>query len=71
MFYAGDLIHDKYSDIILEKDKTKTYCIAVYIGGNVWRIARKRKKIAVGGYKFGGTIATPSPIVYVVGRNIG
>ena len=46
------------------------YCIAGYIGGNnIWRIARKRKKIAIGGYKFGGysTIATPSPGVYVVG----
>ena len=32
-----------------------TYCIAGYIGGNnVWRIAGKRKKIAFGGYKFGG-----------------
>jgi hypothetical protein len=35
----------------------------------VWWIARKRKKIAIGGYKFGGygTIATPSPGVYAVG----
>ena len=46
--------------------------IARYIcGNNVWRIARKRKKIAIGGYKFGtgsrGTIATPSPGVYTVG----
>ena len=39
------------------------YRIAGYIGGNnIWRIARKWKKIAIGGYKFGsGTIATPSP----------
>ena len=40
------------------------YRIAGYIGGNnIWRIARKRKKIAIGGYKFGGygTISTPSP----------
>ena len=40
------------------------YRIAGYIGGNnIWRIARKRKKTAIGGYKFGsyGTIATPSP----------
>ena len=40
------------------------YRIAGYIGGNnIWRIARKRKKIAIGGYKFGGygTIAMPSP----------
>ena len=47
-----------------------TYHIAGYIGGNnVWRIARKRKKIAIGGYKFGGygMIATPSLGVYVVG----
>ena len=39
------------------------YRTAGYIGGNdIWRIARKRKKIAIGGYKFGGygTIATPS-----------
>ena len=39
------------------------YRIAGYIGGNnVWRIARKRKNIAIGGYKFGGygMIATPS-----------
>ena len=39
------------------------YCIAGYIGrNNIWRIARKRKKIAIGGYKFGryGTITTPS-----------
>ena len=46
------------------------YCIAGYIGGNnVWRIARKWKKNAIGGYKFGGygTIATPSPGVYAVG----
>ena len=42
----------------------KMYHIARYIGGNnIWWIARKRKKIAIGGYKFGGygTIATPSP----------
>ena len=40
------------------------YRIAGYIGGNnIWRIARKRKKIAIDGYKFGGygTIAMPSP----------
>ena len=40
------------------------YRIAGYIGGNnIWWIARKKKKIAIGGYKFGsyGTIATPSP----------
>ena len=46
------------------------YRIAGYIGGNnVWRIARKKKKIAIGGYKFGGygTIATPSSGVYAVG----
>ena len=46
------------------------YRIAGYIGrNNIWRIARKRKKIAFGGYKFGGydTIATPSPGVYAVG----
>ena len=45
------------------------YRIAGYIGGNnVWQIARKRKKIAIGGYKFGGygTIATPSPGVYAI-----
>ena len=45
--------------------------MAGYIGGNnVWRIARKRNKIALGGYKFGGywfTIATPYPRVYAVG----
>ena len=38
--------------------------IAGYIGGNnIWRIAQKRKKIAIARYKFGGygTIATPSP----------
>ena len=43
------------------------YRIAGYIGGNnIWRIARK---IAIGGYKFGGysTIATPSLGVYTVG----
>ena len=43
------------------------YRIAGYIGGNnIWWIARKRKKIAIGGYKFGGfsTITTPSPGVY-------
>ena len=29
--------------------------IAGYIGGNiVWRIARKREKIAIGGYNFDG-----------------
>ena len=47
----------------------RNYCIAEYIGGNnVWRIARKRKKIAIGGYKFGGygTITTPSPRVYAI-----
>ena len=46
------------------------YRIAGYIGGNnIWRIARKRKKIAIGGYKFGGygTIAMPSLGVYAVG----
>ena len=46
------------------------YHITGYIGGNnIWWIARKRKKIAIGGYKFGGcgTIATPSPGVYAVG----
>ena len=40
------------------------YRIARYIGGtNSWRIARKRKKTAIVGYKFAsyGTIATPSP----------
>ena len=45
------------------------YRIAGYIGGNnVWQIARKRKKIAIGGYKSGGygTIATPSPGAYTV-----
>ena len=53
----------KYTNII--------YCVAGYIGGNnVWRIARKREKITIGGYKFGGygTIATPSPGVYAVGE---
>ena len=41
------------------------YRIAGYIGrNNVWRIVRKRKKIAIGGYS---TIATPSPGVYAVG----
>ena len=47
-----------------------SYRIAGYIGGNnIWRIARKKKKIAIGGYKFGGysTIATPSLGVYAVG----
>ena len=47
-----------------EKVKGRKYRIARYIGGNnIWRIAPKRKKIAIGGYKFGGygTIATPSP----------
>ena len=42
----------------------------MYIGGNnVWRIARKGKKIAIGGYIFAGygTPATPSLGVYVVG----
>ena len=36
---------------------------------SIWWIARKRKKIAIGGYKFGGfgTIATPSLGVYAVG----
>jgi hypothetical protein len=38
--------------------KCQTSCAyrrAGYIGGNnVWLIARKRKKIAIGGYKFGG-----------------
>jgi hypothetical protein len=46
------------------------YRIAGYIGGNnIWRIARKRKKIAIARYKFGGygTIATPSLGVYAVG----
>ena len=45
------------------------YSIAGYIGGkNVWQIARKRKKIAIGRYKFGSycTIATPSPGVYAI-----
>ena len=44
--------------------------MAGYIGGNnAWRIARKRKKIAIGRYKFGsyGTITTPSSEVYAVG----
>ena len=38
-------------------------------GNNVWWIGRKKKKIAFGGYKFGGygTIATPSSGVYAVG----
>ena len=45
------------------------YRIAGYIGRNVWQIARKRKKIAIGGYKIGGynTIAMPPPGVYAVG----
>ena len=46
------------------------YRIAGYIGGkNVWQIARRRKKIAIGKYKSGGygTIATPFPGVYTVG----
>ena len=46
---------------------TIEYCIAGYIGrNNVWRFARK---IAIGGYKFGGysTIATAFPGVYAVG----
>ena len=54
----------------LHDSGTCTYCIAGYIGGNnIWRIGRKRKKIAIGGYKFGsyGMIATPSPGVYAVG----
>ena len=41
-----------------------------YGGNNVWRIARKGRKLhAIGGYTFGGcgTIATPSLGVYVVG----
>ena len=34
---------------------TIIYHIAGYIGrNNVWRIARKQKKIAIGRYKFGG-----------------
>ena len=39
------------------------YCITYIGGNNVWRIARKQKKIAIGGYKFGstGTISMPSP----------
>ena len=47
----------------------RIYRIARYIGGNnIWRIARKRKKIAIGGYKFGGygTITTPSLGVGVI-----
>ena len=41
------------------------YLIAGYIGG----LLEKKKKIALGGYKFGGysMIATPSPGVYAVG----
>ena len=38
----------------------ESYSIAGYIGGNnIWRIARKRKKIAIGGYKFGGYVRSP------------
>ena len=44
----------------------RVYRIAGYIGGNnVWRIARKMKKIAR--YKFGGYGTMPSPGVYAVG----
>ena len=59
-------------------ENTKSIAIPIYtvlphcvIGRNnniIWRIARKRIKIAIGIYKFGGygTIATP-PGVYAVG----
>ena len=46
------------------------YRIAGHIGGNnVWWIVRKRNKITIGGYKFGGysTIAKPPLGVYAVG----
>ena len=50
-----------------QEETYNVYRVAEYIGGNnVWRIARKRKKIAIVGYKFGsywshGMITTPSP----------
>ena len=50
--------------------KQLIYRIAGYIAGNnVWQIARKGKKITIGGYKSGGygMIATPSLGVYAVG----
>ena len=53
--------------------KLLLYCIAKYIdGNNIWRIARKRKKIAIGGYKFGGygTIGMPSPGVGAILANL-
>ena len=41
--------------------KDGLYRIAGYIGGNnIWRIAQKRKTIAIGRYKF-SMIAVPSP----------
>ena len=64
-------VHNIISCIAYSPQVSYTYRIAGYtcIGGNVWRIARKRKKIAIGGYEFGGygTIAMPFPQVYVVG----
>ena len=50
--------------LLLKRTNTANLHHTVYIGGKkIWRIAQKRKKIAIGGYKFGGygTIATPSP----------
>ena len=58
-----------FLEVLLYIGPTKTCTTPIYsntyryIGGNnIWRIARKRKKIAIGGYKFGGygTIAMPS-----------
>ena len=53
--------HQKLNMSSREKVKGRKCRIAGYIGGNnIWWIARKRKTIAIGGYKFGGygTIAT-------------
>ena len=55
--------HPKHSVASTKEAGQGLYRIAGYTGGNnIWRIARKRKKIAIGGYKFRGygTIATPS-----------
>ena len=52
-----------YSDVyyIIHSQKLYTvYYIAGYIGGNNgWRIARKREKLAIGGYKFGSYVRLP------------
>ena len=60
-----------YSITIAFCSSIPKYRIDGYIGGNdIWQIALKRKKIAIGGYNFGSysTIATPSPGVW---HNIG